>query len=121
MKCFRIWLTMILAGLLFLAPVYSDPTVVEAEDFVGFTDVTLKPIQSASSPGCHGGKMLAGLDYPNEWTAYDVTIDRAGDYKIDMLCRGDEDRRFRLEMALSRTGSGIVEDFSFTFFGRGYG
>ena len=115
------WLIVIPAALFVSSLLFGDPTVIEAENFTGFTDIARKTIRSLSSPACHGGKLLAGLDFPEEWATYEFSVDRAGDYWIDMLYRGDEDMLFRFKLTLSSADGGKSREFGFEFFGRGYG
>ena len=103
------------------APVFSDPAVIEAENFSGFNDVARKPIQSRSAPGCHGGKMITGLDRPGEWTSYAFNVDRAGDYAIRLACRGEQDASFRLRLTVSSVNGESVGELVPAFFGKGYG
>ena len=121
MKRYIAWL-IVLPAVMFIAPqIFCDPTVIDAENFTAFADIAHKPIQSLRAPDCQGGKMLIGLDYPNEWTTYEFTLDRAGDYAIEMLCRGTKDKLFRLRLALSPADGSASREIGFTFFGRGYG
>ncbi len=121
MKRYIAW-PIVLSAVLFISPqIFCDPTVIEAENFTAFADIAQKTIQSLRAPSCQGGKMLIGLDYPNEWTTYEFTLDRAGDYAIEMLCRGDKDKLFRLRLTLSPAVGDASRETGFAFSGRGYG
>ena len=100
---------------------FSVTIRIEAENFTAYNDIAYKRISPAPGPGCSGGTMLIGLDYPDEWTEYSITVGAFGTYSVVMLCRGDIGERYRLSLKLTPQGDSINQVIAFSFTGNGYG
>ena len=115
------WLMALAAVLLFPLRVACDPIIIEAEDFAASHDLVRGKIRVVDAPGCHGGKMMTGLDHTDEWTSYAFNVDRAGDYAIRLVCRGEQDASFRLRLTFDSADGKNAGEFILGFFGKGYG
>lgn len=102
------------------APSGAQTVFIEAENYTDYHDITYEIIRSVPGSSCSGGYVLIGLDYPDEWTAYDAAVDSAGVYSVTLLCRGDIGVQYRLHLLLEEAGEDPqVVDFNFT--GAGFG
>ncbi|UCF04142.1 MAG: hypothetical protein JSV33_09315 [bacterium] len=111
-------LCLLLSGL--AAPAYSQIIMIEAEDYIDSFDIALDSIQVVVGFGCSGGYYVMGLDYPDEWTEYNVGIDSLGAYSASLLCRGDIGVPYHLQLVSEVPGED-PEVIDFTFTGQGYG
>jgi hypothetical protein len=113
--------TIFLALILLSAPVSSQTVMIEAESYISSHDIDYGIIDGVPGPGCSGGDMLVGLDYPDEWVKYNVSISPYGEYAVSMKCRGDLGVQYRLQLAFLPEQVGIGQTVSFQFTGAGYG
>ena len=60
-----------------------------------------------------------GLDYPGEWTSYELDVAEQGIYAIQLLARGDLGLTCRLEIVLTTAGSGDEQVSEISFLGDG--
>ena len=102
-------------------PLLAQTIIVEAERFSNFNNIAFEEIEEEIIPACGGGRVLKGLDYPDEWTEYKFTVDKTAWYSVSLRCRGDEGKRYKLKLML--TSADVQEPLivGFTFRGRGYG
>ena len=120
----RIVLALLAATLITLvaaAPVFCKPLVIEAENFTHNENIRHKPFQSVEESGCKGGKMLIGLDYPQEWVAYELKVESAGTYGIRFFARADSGQRIKLRLTLAPDIGGEPRSANISYTGRGYG
>ena len=103
------------------APASSQLIIIEGESYSSSHDIDYGVIAGVAGPGCSGGDMLVGLDYPNEWVRYDTAISPYGKYATTMKCRGDLGVEYRLQLSFMPEQVGPVQVMTFQFIGAGYG
>ena len=107
----------------FTGHAYAQHTgiLIEAEDYGSYSDIANVPIQTRTSVSCSGGYILAGLDYPGEWTTYYVPVPDYGYYKVNLVCRGDWAVNYQIRLELYPQTIGDPQTIQFHFTGLGYG
>jgi hypothetical protein len=95
--------------------------LVEGESFTDYQNYSNVPIQAVAGPACSGGLMLIGLDYPGEWTKYNVPVEDYGYYAARMLCRGDLNINYIIRLEVYPPAIGMPQTIEFSYTGRGYG
>lgn len=118
-RCIRF--TAYLSILLIAVPLFAQKSVVEAERFLDSNDIAFEEIREETIPACGGGRVLKGLDHPQEWTEYKLTVDETGWYSVLLRCRGDEGQRYKLRLLVHLADAQESLIVGFTFRGRGYG
>lgn len=102
-----------LAGLLIPASVFAQISTLQAETFTDSHDIAYAVIQSA-------GSILLGLDYPGEWTEYQLGLSKFGEYSVHLTIKGDDRVPYELSLTLADI-SGNAQTCDFTFVGVGTG
>ena len=95
------------------AQVRSETIRVEAEDFVDFYESGLYDLIHVYL------LRLEGLDYPGEWTEYDMNVSAYGTYSFLMLCWGDYNVPYHLKLYLTPAAGGITQTIDIEFTGKG--
>ncbi|UCF04643.1 MAG: hypothetical protein JSV33_12025 [bacterium] len=97
--------------------------LVEGENFIDYEDIAMVPIQAVPGPSCSGGYMVIGLDYPSEWTKYNVPVENEeyGYYVARMLCRGDLGVSYQIRLEIYPPNIGMPQTIEFNYSGKGYG
>jgi len=113
--------TVFLVLTLLSAPASSQTVFIEGEGYFSSHDIDYGVISGVPGPGCSGGDMLVGLDYPDEWVKYNVSISPYGEYAVSMKCRGDLGVEYRLQLTFLPEQVGMGQTVSFRFNGAGYG
>ena len=121
MKLYGTVITMFLVLAVTSVPASSQLIVIEGESYTSSNDIDYGMIAGVPGPGCSGGDMLTGLDYPDEWVRYDASISPYGEYAATMRCRGDLGVEYRLQLAFLPEQVGIIQVVTFQFTGAGYG
>jgi hypothetical protein len=94
-------------------PVWAATIMVEAEDFVDF-------YESGQYDLIHEYlNRLEGLDYPGEWTEYDMHVPAFGTYSIVLLCWGDYNVPYHLRLHVTPALGGDAQTIDIEFLGKG--
>lgn len=93
--------------------VRSETIRVEAEDFVGFYESGLYDLIHVYL------LRLEGLDYPGEWTEYDMKVSAYGTYSFLLLCWGDGGVPYHLQLHLTPALGGETQTIDINFIGEG--
>ena len=98
-----------------MAPVSvrSETIKVEAEAFVDFYESGLYELISGVL------LRLEGLDYPGEWTEYNMNVSAYGTYSFLMLCWGDFNVPYHLRLHLTPALGGVTQTIEINFLGKG--
>jgi hypothetical protein len=104
-----------------ISPAQSATAEIEAEDYTDCLDIAFELIRADDAPSCTGGKMLVGLDFPDEWTEYTLNVSTFGDFKVSMKSRGDIAVDYTLCLTLTGNASGQSQTIDLTYNGNGYG
>lgn len=99
----------------------SQVIVIEAEDYADSLDIGGVPIGPQEGSGCSGGFILIGLDVPDEWVAYDVTVDTPGVYAPRLWSRGDYGVDYHMQLTFTPDSGGCGQTADYYFTGAGYG
>jgi hypothetical protein len=102
-------------------PTASQVIVIEAEDYADSLDIGGVPIGPQEGSGCSGGFILIGLDVPDEWVSYDVTVDTPGVYAPRLCCRGDYGVEYHMQLTFTPDSVGEAQTVDFHYTGTGYG
>ena len=111
MKRLIVIVTFILAS----APslVCAIQVVVQAEDYKSANDIDYVPIQPSIS-------YLEGLDYPGEWTQYQLQTTGYGTYQVTLKCWGALNVQYSLQLVtMPVQGDNPSQTIDFSFIGRG--
>lgn len=112
----------LIALMLSSSPLSSATIKVEAETFTSYYDLEYELIRSAAGPSCSGGYMLVGLDYPNEWVKYEISVSSFGVYNANLMVRGDLNQPYSLRMEVTSNNiNDNPQSVDFNFRGNGYG
>jgi hypothetical protein len=95
------------------APVRSLTIQVEAEDFVDFYESGLYTLIRENL-----GR-LEGLDYPGEWTEYNMNVSDYGTYSFVLLCWGDFNVPYHLKLYVKPILGGDTQTIDINFIGKG--
>lgn len=121
MKLHGTLITILLVLAVTSVPASSQLTRIECESYSSSHDIDYGVIDGVPGPGCSGGDMLVGLDYPNEWVKYNASISPYGKYAVEMMCRGDLGVEYRLQLTFMPEEIGPAQVVTFQFMGAGYG
>ena len=106
-----LWVASLLIATL---PVASSAQVIElqAEAYTAAHNIANYPISPA-------GSSLFGLDYPEEWTEYELEVDTLGTFSIQMVAKGEDGLTYALQLVFTAAVSGDqqVNDISFVGLG----
>lgn len=100
---------------------HATRVLVEAESYTDSYDLEYEPIRQAVATTCSGQFMLVGLDYPGEWTEYDITIGDFGTWSVGLRCRGDAGVSYTFRFTFTGTTSGTSTSYDVYYTGAGYG
>ncbi len=87
--------------------------VVQAEQYTSANDIAYVPIQPNIS-------YLEGLDYPGEWTQYQLQTTGFGTYQVTLKCWGALNVSYHLQLVtMPVQGDNPAQTIGFSFIGRG--
>lgn len=101
-----------LAAVAIPAAVRSQAITVEAENFTNSHDIGYQVIQSL-------GYYIQGLDYPDEWTTYTMSVSSYGLYSVAVVARGDPNETVKLQVILTGVVSSSTQTLDIEFVGTG--
>jgi len=84
----------------------------QAESFVASHDIGFAAIRSNLS-------VLEGLDYPGEWTAYEISVPVYGTYSVRMRCWGEISAPYHLHLVTYPVEGEEVQTIDIDFTGLG--
>jgi hypothetical protein len=102
-------------------PEHSAKVTIVAENYQHCQDIALELIRGVGAPGCTGGRMLVGLDFPDEWTQYTLYPGDYGDFNVTMKSRGDAGVTYTLRLKVTGNYSGESQTIDLMYGGVGYG
>lgn len=109
-------ITVLIAAVSFLPvpdPIRAATITVEAEDFIAFYESGQYDLINEYL------NRLVGLDYPGEWTEYEMNVPAFGTYSIIMLCWGDYNVPYHLRLYVTPALGGDTQTIDFEFLGKG--
>lgn len=92
--------------------VWPQAVTVQAEGFTDSHDIAYEVIRSM-------GSYIQGLDYPDEWTTYAMSVGSYGEYSVQLRARGDLNETVKLRVILTATGSGETQTRELEYVGTG--
>ncbi len=93
--------------------VRSETIKVEAEAYVDYYESGLYKLISKYL------LRLEGLDYPGEWTEYNINVSAYGTYSFLMLCWGDFNVPYHLKLHVTPALVGVTQTIDINFLGKG--
>ncbi len=117
-----ITIVLILGGVTaFFSPASAEMVIIENENFTASHDIAYDLIQAMPDAGCHGESMLVGLDAYDEWVEYDLTVSAFGIWSVSMVCKGDFNVGYSLQMTATGKDSGVSQTIDILYTGLGDG
>lgn len=103
-----------LLSLLVPASVCSQIITVEAESFTASQNAGAQLIRMVNF-------YLYGLDFPGDWTEYNIECDSYGHYSPQIRIRGAAGESYELRLTVTAGVSGDMQSYEISFVGADYG
>ena len=107
--------------MLFVSTASAERVLVDCENYTDSHDIAYDAIHTLVAPSCHGGFMLVGVDFSDEWVEYDLTVSSFGTWAVGAVCRGDAGVPYVLRLSVTGDVSGAYPETMITYNGVGYG
>jgi hypothetical protein len=100
---------------------FAERVLVDCENYTDSNDILYEVIQTLVAPSCHGGFVLVGLDYSNEWVEYELTVSAFGTWAVGAVGRGDAGVPYVLHLSVTGNVTGAYQTTMISYTGAGYG